>query len=349
MLTNVFSMLPEELARNILSRQPGIPAYRTKQLLFWLYKSFCGEPEKMTNLPEEYKAFLQSNYSFFLPAIESKLVSRDGAIKYRLKLEDGKLIESVLIPTEKKNTLCISTQVGCAHNCIFCSTGKMGFIRNLETQEIIGQVILAEKEQKDSGNNKLTNLVLMGMGEPLNNLQKVLEALKILQSNEGLSFSPRRITVSTCGIVPGIIALADSGVKTKLALSLNSAIQTKRNQLMPVSKQYNLIQLKQALLYYLRKTSFRVTLEYILIPEFNMNNEDLTALRKFTGDLSCKINFIPYNPGRGSRFRAPTETEIKNFMSKAQNLPQAITLRKSRGADIFGACGQLTDNNRGEI
>jgi len=221
----------------------------------------------------------------------------------------------------------------------------MGFIRNLETQEIIGQVILAAKEQKDSGNKKLSNLVLMGMGEPLNNLQKVLAALTILQSQEGLSFSPRRITVSTCGIVPGIIALADSGVKTKLALSLNSAIQTKRNQLMPVSKQYSLIQLKQALLYYLRKTSFRVTLEYILIPEFNMNSEDLRALRKFTGDLSCKINFIPYNPGRSSQFRAPTETEIKNFMSKAQNLPQAITLRKSRGSDIFGACGQLTDNN----
>ncbi len=348
MLTNIFSLMPEDLAKSIISRQPDLPEYRIKQVLSWLYKFYLNEPEKMTNLPEEFRAFLKTNYSFFLPEIESKLVSQDGAVKYRLLLEDGEIIESVLIPTEKKNTLCLSTQVGCARNCKFCATGKMGLIRNLETQEIIGQVIIASKELKNSGTAKLTNLVLMGMGEPMDNLKNVLMALQILQSNAGFSFSPRRITVSTCGVVPGIIALADSGIKAKLALSLISAIEAKRKQLMPVNNQYNLIQLKQALLYYLRKTSFRITIEYILIPNFNMDSEDLAALRKFTGDLSCKINFIPYNPGRNSPFRAPTETEIKDFMQRAQKLPQAITLRKSRGADIFGACGQLTKNNLGE-
>ncbi|HQP33060.1 MAG TPA: 23S rRNA (adenine(2503)-C(2))-methyltransferase RlmN [Candidatus Cloacimonas sp.] len=348
MLTNIFSLIPEDLAKSIMSRQPDLPGYRIRQVLSWLYKSYNNEPDKMTNLPEEFRSFLKTGYSFSLPEIESKLVSQDGAVKYRLRLEDGELIESVLIPTEKKNTLCLSTQVGCARNCRFCATGTMGFIRNLEIQEITGQVIIAGKELKNSREAKLTNLVLMGMGEPMDNLKNVLISLQILQSNAGFSFSPRRITISTCGVVPGIIALADSGIKAKLALSLISAIEAKRQQLMPVSNKYNLIQLKQALLYYLRKTSFRLTIEYILIPGFNMESEDLSALRKFTGDLSCKINFIPYNPGRNSRFRAPTETEIKDFMQKAQKLPQAITLRKSRGADIFGACGQLTKNNTGE-
>jgi 23S rRNA (adenine2503-C2)-methyltransferase len=187
----------------------------------------------------------------------------------------------------------------------------------------------------------------MGMGEPLDNLDNVLSALRILQSQEGLSFSPRRITVSTSGVVPGIIALADSGIKAKLALSLTSAIDSKRSKLMPVNKQYNLIELKQALLYYLRKSSYRITIEYILIPSFNMDDDDLKALSKYVGDLSCKINFIPYNPGKDSIFRAPTVKEINDFMYRAQSLPQAITLRKSRGADIFGACGQLNKNNLG--
>jgi 23S rRNA (adenine2503-C2)-methyltransferase len=347
MFTNIYSLMPEELANKIKIEQLGSPVYRTKQLLFWLYKSYINEPDKMSNLPAEFKTYLLNNYSFYLPETDSKLVSSDKAIKYLLKLEDNELIESVLIPTEKKNTLCISTQVGCGRNCQFCSTAKMGLIRNLYNYEIVGQVIYAARQLKSSDNKKLTNLVLMGMGEPLDNLDNVLSALRILQSQEGLSFSPRRITVSTSGVVPGIIALADSGIKAKLALSLTSAIDSKRSKLMPVNKQYNLIELKQALLYYLRKSSYRITIEYILIPSFNMDDDDLKALSKYVGDLSCKINFIPYNPGKDSIFRAPTVKEINDFMYRAQSLPQAITLRKSRGADIFGACGQLNKNNLG--
>ncbi|MEN6444808.1 MAG: 23S rRNA (adenine(2503)-C(2))-methyltransferase RlmN, partial [Candidatus Cloacimonas sp.] len=337
-----------DLAENIISLQPDIPVYRTKQILSWLYKSLINDPDAMTNLPQQIKLLLKDNYSFFLPEVDAMVVSKDRSIKYRLRLEDGELIESVLIPAAKKNTLCISTQVGCAHNCQFCSTGKMGFIRNLQSYEIVGQVINAASYLKNNGSSHLTNLVFMGMGEPMDNLENVLDALKMLQSNEGLSISPRHITISTCGVVPGIISLANSGIKVKLALSLNSAIESKRKELMPICKQYNLLELKQALLYYQRNSTYRVTIEYILFAGYNMGNEDLAALRKYIGDISCKINFIPFNVDGKSKFRAPTEAEITDFMQRAQILPQAITLRKSRGSDILGACGQLANSNQGD-
>ncbi|MDP2172642.1 MAG: 23S rRNA (adenine(2503)-C(2))-methyltransferase RlmN, partial [Candidatus Cloacimonadaceae bacterium] len=185
------------------------------------------------------------------------------------------------------------------------------------------------------------NLVLMGMGEPLDNLQNVLDAIKLIQHIQSLAFSPRRTTISTCGIVPGIIKLADSGIRTKLAVSLNSAIDAVRDQIMPINLKYPLAQLKNALLYYQQKSPFRITIEYILIPGVNMSSTDIKALRRFAGDLSCKINFIPYNPVPNLPFEAPGKAQIETFMTAAMSIPQAVTLRKSKGADIMGACGQL--------
>jgi len=343
MLTNLFSMLPSEIEQELLL---NFPKYRAPQLLAWMYKAFENDPAKMTNLPADFKAHLASNYSLALPRIEIVRKSADGAIKYLLKLSDGALIECVLIPERKKNTLCISTQVGCARGCSFCSTAKMKLTRNLEIHEIVGQIIVVGKElhTASSGEARFTNLVFMGMGEPFDNQDNVLKTLQIIQSEKSLAFSPRRITLSTCGVVPGIIAMADSGIKAKLAISLNSAIDEKRNTLMPINKRYTLAQLKQALLYYLRISKFRVTIEYILIPGINMDAEDIKALRKFVGDISCKVNFIPYNPGKNAAYQAPTPEQIEIFMHKAKSLPQAITLRKSRGADILGACGQLVIN-----
>lgn len=352
MLIPILGVHPSKLESIIAER---FPKYRVKQLLQWLYTHFTTDLKQMKNLPVDFKEYLQSTFSFDIPLVDSNVVSKDGSAKFRLKLKDGHIIESVLIPDAKKNTLCVSSQVGCSRKCSFCATGKMGLIRNLSVDEIVAQIVIAELECKLFANEsplnasirvtRVTNLVFMGMGEPLDNLDNVLEALRIIQSDATLAFSPRRTTVSTCGVVPGIISFADSGVRAKLAISLNSAIDEKRNSLMPINRKYPLHELKQASLYYLRKTNFRITYEYVLLPEHNMGKADLIALRKFVGDLSCKINFIPYNPGPGSTIGSPTSKQVDDFMQMAQSLPQAIMLRKSRGADVFGACGQLSNNN----
>lgn len=332
---NIFGLLPSEIKEQIA---PHFPAYRYKQLMHWLYGKYCFEPEMMSDLPKDFKAWLKESFSFSLPQVEEILKGSDGSSKYLLKLEDGKLIEMVLMPLDKKLTLCVSSQVGCRRKCSFCATGRMGLKRKLEVHEIVGQILLAAAESQP---RRLTNIVLMGMGEPLDNFDNVAKALQIIQAEESLSFSPRRTTLSTCGIADGIIRLADSGIKCKLAVSLNSAKADTRTQLMPINRRYPLPVLKAALIHYLSKSSFRVTFEYILIPEVNMGLSDIKALQKYVGDLSCKINFIPFNPVPQLPYRQPTEAEIESFMANAQLIKQAITLRRSRGTDISGACGQL--------
>ncbi len=355
-MLNLFSVLPTEL-ESILSGD--FPSYRNKQLTDWIYKHFEFNLEKMTNIPKDYKQNLTNHFSMFFPETCLELHSKDGSVKYRLKLQDDQQVETVLIPGGKKNTLCISSQVGCARKCSFCSTAKMGMIRNLSVDEIVTQILHGYKACRDHepvASNQIskaslphiTNLVFMGMGEPMDNIDNVLKALQIIQSSDTLAFSPRRTTVSTCGVVPGIVKLADSGVKTKLAISLNSAIDAKRDLMMPINKKYPLNELKQSMLYYLRKSSFRITIEYILIAGENMGKEDLNALRKFVGDIACKINFIPLNPGSSSGYTAPTTQQVEDFMLQAQSLPQAVTLRRSRGTDVFGACGQLRINQKPE-
>ncbi|MBW6513629.1 MAG: 23S rRNA (adenine(2503)-C(2))-methyltransferase RlmN [Candidatus Syntrophosphaera sp.] len=334
MLSSIHGIQPQDLIEFLGGY---FPAYRAKQLLKWLYSRFVFDPALMTDLPADFREFLLSSFDLSLPRIEDKPVSRDGSEKFRLSLQDGSQIEMVLMPEGRKLTLCLSTQVGCARACAFCATGSMKRKRNLAIHEIVQQILLASQNAPQP----ITNLVFMGMGEPLDNLDNVLEALKLIQSEDSLAFSPRRTTISTCGIVPGIHRLADSGIKAKLAVSLNAARGEVRDVLMPVNQKYPLPVLKKALLYYQKKSPFRITLEYILIPDVNMGYLDLKALRKFSGDLSCKINFIPYNEIPSLPYRSPTESEIESFMEEARSLPQAVTLRRSKGADISGACGQL--------
>ncbi|NLW18129.1 MAG: 23S rRNA (adenine(2503)-C(2))-methyltransferase RlmN [Candidatus Cloacimonetes bacterium] len=334
MLNSLYGVLPQDLESFFAK---DFPAYRVRQLLNWVYRKFVFDPNQMTDLDQGFKSALEAAFDLSMPQIAEKHLSRDGSTKYRLVLADGDQIEMVLMPEGKKRTLCVSSQVGCARACAFCATARMKRRRNLHSHEIIQQILLAAQE----ADAPLTNLVFMGMGEPLDNLDNVLDALSLIQHQGTLAFSPRRATVSTCGIVPGIRRLADSKVKVKLAVSLNSARNEVRDVLMPVNKLYPLSTLKQSLLYYQKKSSFRITLEYILIPGMNMAAEDLKALRKFSGDLSCKINFIPYNPVPGLPHQAPSEDEIQQFMEKARELPQAVMLRRSKGADIAGACGQL--------
>ncbi len=309
----------------------------------WLYPKSVNNLELMTDLPADFKQFIADNYSLALPSIKLQLTAKDGSTKLVLELSDKELIESVLMPEEKKNTLCISSQVGCAWGCTFCATGKLGSIRDLKVDEIIGQIILARQFLQE---NKLTNIVFMGMGEPLDNLENVIPAIKILQSDFGLQFSPRRMTVSTSGYVPKIYELAETGIKIKLAVSLNSAINEKRNEIMPINRTYNLTELKNAILSFRKTSPWRITLEYIMIPDFNMGAEDAKALIKFAGDISCKLNLISYNNIEGFSWKSPSLREALAFQDKLRQLPIAVTIRKSRGTEISAACGQLAAQNK---
>jgi 23S rRNA (adenine2503-C2)-methyltransferase len=334
MKKHVLEFLPGELKKCL----PDEKKYRVNQILNWIYNNHEIDFYKMSTLPQNLREELATKFENFLPEVIKVDISKDGTKKFLLSLIDDNKIEMVLIPNDKKNTLCISSQVGCARNCSFCATASLGLIRNLEVYEILSQVFLAIKELKE---NKLTNIVLMGMGEPLDNLQNVIKAVKILQDEQCFSFSPRRITISTCGIIPELKELADSGLKIKLAVSLNSAIQEKREQLMPACKKYPLTELKNALLDFRKKTAFRITFEYVMIKDFNVGKEDTKALLKFLGDISCKLNVIKWNEVPSMPFKSPSEGEVAEFILRMQKLSSAVTFRKSRGWDINAACGQL--------
>ncbi len=336
MKINILDLLPEEF--NCILEKTGEKPFRVKQILEWIYQKNAGHFSEMTSLSLKFRETLEKEFDFFLPEIIQTIDSQDGTKKFLLRLKDDNRIEMVFMPGEKKNTLCISSQVGCARNCAFCATATMGLKRNLTVHELIGQVLLATRTFPE---NKLTNLVLMGMGEPLDNYANVMKFVRIMQHEKGLSFSPRRMTLSTVGIIPGINKLAEESLKIKLAVSLNSCIDEKREKLMPITKQYNLKELKKTLITFRNKTAFRITFEYIMIKNFNMGKEDIKALKKFAGDLSCKINLIKWNPVKGLPWESPDEKEIEEFRKALESLSVAITLRQSRGSDISAACGQL--------
>jgi 23S rRNA (adenine2503-C2)-methyltransferase len=332
----IYSIYPDDLQEQII--KAGFKAFRFRQLIKWLYPRAINDLKDMTDLPADFKQFILENYSLELPTIYQSITAQDGSTKFVLKLADGEMIECVLMPEGDKNTLCVSSQVGCAFGCTFCATGKLGAIRDLTVDEIIGQIIIAKQFLKD---DKLTNIVFMGMGEPLDNLDNVIPAIRILQSDYGFQFSPRRMTISTCGYVPKILELAETGIRIKLAVSLNSAIDEKRDVLMPVNKMYSLSELKNAILSFRKSSPWRVTLEYIMIPDFNMGIEDAKALMRFLGDISCKLNLIAYNKVEGFAWRSPSLKEALAFQEKLRELPIAVTIRKSRGTEISAACGQL--------
>jgi len=336
MKIDLLDLYPAELERSLLAR--GEKKYRVKQLLNWIYKLHVTDYSLMTNISAQLKTYLNEEFSYFIPEILNKRISQDGSSKYLLELQDGNRIEMVLIPRENKTTLCVSSQVGCARDCLFCATAKIGLIRNLQVNEIVSQVLVALKQLSE---RKLTNIVFMGMGEPLDNYENVIKAIRILQHEDAFKFSPRRITLSTSGIIPGIKDLADSGLKVKLAISLNAAIQEKREKLMPVTNQYSLPDLKKTLQEFRKKTPYRITFEYVLIKDFNTSKEDRKALIKFLGDISCKLNLIAWNKVDDLPYETPDEEEVDAFVRDLNKLGSAVTFRTSRGADINAACGQL--------
>ncbi len=318
----------------------GEKPYRAQQLADWIYKKRATDFSVMTNIRKELRAELALHAEIRYPRIiEERHSQLDHTIKLLLGLGDGELIETVIMQDNERNTICISSQVGCSLGCSFCATGELGFRRNLNCGEILSQVLLAQNYLTHQ--KKRLNIVLMGMGEPLLNLDQVIPALRLLTLDEGLGLGKKRITLSTAGIPAGIRELADADLGVKLALSLNASDNIKRMALMPVNRRYPLEDVLEGLHYYQLNNRHRITFEYILIPGINNHPGDAEATLRLLRRFSYKINLIPYNPSVSLPYRSPTEDEIVSFSRLLMRGHGAVTIRRSRGADIMAACGQL--------
>ena len=322
-----------------LMKELGQPSFRAQQLTEWLYQRHANSYDEMTNLPTALRTALSERFPLRMPEIVNRQVSRDGTRKYLIEFDDGIRVETVAIPSRggDRLTVCFSTQAGCAIGCAFCATGREGFARNLTPGEIVDQVLIA---QDDMG-KRVTNVVGMGQGEPFLNYDNTMAALRILNNKKGLEIGARHISVSTCGILPGIERFSEEPEQFTLAVSLHAARQGVRDLLMPNVARFKLGNLKSALQEYIAKTNRRVTLEYIMIDGVNDADEDLKALQKFCANLLCHVNLIPINAIEGSVFQ-PSELEtINRWLNAIQKKGTEATLRDSRGSDIDGACGQL--------
>lgn len=315
----------------------GYPAYRVRQLMRWIYQERETDFEQMTDLPLELRHQLKKVADLKPLRIRQKRKSKDGTLKFLLEATDGARIETVLIPAEEEQraTVCISTQVGCAMGCAICATGKMGFSRNLTCGEIIEQLLMAERYAK----GPVTNVVFMGMGEPLANYETVLDAIYAMTDPDRLAMGSRRITVSTCGLVPQIRRLADEGLQIGLAISLHAPDDELRNRLVPINRKYPLDQLVKAAAYYADKTKRRVTFEYALIEGVNDQRHHATRLVQLVRGLLCHVNLIPVNPVDG--FCRPSDAVVTAFQEVVRRSGIPVTVRRERGGDILAACGQL--------
>lgn len=323
----------------------GLPAFRAKQLFSWLYRPGIDSFEQMTDLSKDLRATLAQKciISSLTPA--TKETSNDGTVKYGFILDDGMMIESVLIPEETRNTLCVSSQVGCAMGCRFCLTGTMGFKRNLRPAEIVNQVMAAMSDMSANNKGRLTNLVFMGMGEPLANFENLIDSLEILMDQRGLDFSSRKITVSTCGLIPRLKELGER-VGVNLAVSLHSADNDTRSRLMPVNDTYGVDELLAACRHdFPLAKRRRIMFEYTLFEGINDSPAAARELAKKLHGIRCKINLLSYNPCESLPYRSPGRKQIEAFQKILQDAGYSAFIRTSRGADISAACGQLAKKN----
>lgn len=324
----------------------GEKGFRAKQVYEWLWvKSVC-DFSQMNNLNKELRQFLEENFVINCVKIDSIQKSSDKTIKSALRLYDNNIVESVLIPTSSRMTACVSSQVGCSLTCTFCATGKLERLRNLDAGEIYDQVVITRNQAMENYKTPLTNIVFMGMGEPLLNYSNVLKAIDHICSPEGLNMSPSRITLSTAGIAKMIMKLGDDNVKFNLALSLHAANDEKRNKIMPINEQNSLQVLAEALQYYYEKTNNRVTYEYIIFKDFNDSYKDAEELAAFCEVVPAKVNIIEYNPIDGGEFTMTTETRLNAFVKVLEKKGVIVNVRRSRGKDIDAACGQLANKNK---
>jgi 23S rRNA (adenine2503-C2)-methyltransferase len=322
-------------------REKNEKPFRAKQVFDWIWKKTCRSFDEMTNLSMENRQLLEEHFCFPVLQEEKELRDLDGTLKSTFRLPDGTLVESVLIPADNRTTACISSQAGCALACRFCATGILGFRRNLTFTEIFDQVVLLNRQSKKYFGKPLSNIVYMGMGEPLMNYDEVLKSIEKIISEESLGMSPQRITVSSVGIPAMIRKMADDKVRFHFALSLHAATNAKRDQIIPINKKYPIQELTEALKYYHAKTGKRFTIEYILFKDFNDGLEDAKALALFCKSFPVKINLIAYNPMEKSRFSQSTPEKTRAFREFLENKNMVINERKSRGKNIDAACGQL--------
>lgn len=321
----------------------GDKAFRAKQVYEWLWKKSARTFDEMTNLSKATRELLNTHFVINAVQVDDMQISRDRTIKNAFKLYDNKIVEGVLIPSTTRMTACISSQVGCSLTCKFCATGRLERLRNLNADEIYDQVVLIKNQAEEKYNEHLTNIVYMGMGEPLLNYKNVLDSVEKITSPEGLNMSPSRITVSTAGVAKMIKKLGDDEVKFNLALSLHAANDAKRNIIMPINESNTLEALAEALKYFYEKTETRVTYEYIAFKDFNDSIDDAKDLAKFCKHIPCKVNIIEYNSIDDGEFQQTTPERLKAFADYLESKNIIVNIRRSRGKDIDAACGQLAN------
>ncbi len=326
----------------------GEKKFRAKQVYEWIWQKQAQSIDGMTNLSKELRARLKEDFSLPALTIDTTQYSEDGTVKTRFRTHDGHLVEGVLIPTATRFTACVSSQIGCSLSCKFCATGYMEKKRNLDFDEIYDEVVLLNQLCEKTHGKKLSNIVFMGMGEPLLNYKNVLRSIERITSPDGLGMSPRRITVSTAGVAKMIRQLGDDNVKFKLALSLHAANDRKRHDIMPINDTNNIASLVEALNYFYKQTKNEITFEYILFKNFNDSLKDADDLIKLYRQVPADlVNLIEYNPIDRAKFEKPDEEKVEAFMEYLSKNRVNVRLRRSRGKDIDAACGQLANKGEG--
>ncbi|MFH1783268.1 MAG: 23S rRNA (adenine(2503)-C(2))-methyltransferase RlmN [Candidatus Omnitrophota bacterium] len=336
---DILSSTPEELRHEF--KHLSIPSYRADQVFQWIYKKNVSGFNDMANLPSSLREKLSKKYYFQPIKIKDRLESNDGTKKFLFELSDKKVIETVLIHSYKRDTICLSTQVGCKFGCNFCASGMKGFVRDLSPTEIVSQILYILKHT----NKKIDNYVFMGMGEPLDNYDNLERAITIMNSSWGLEIGARRMTVSTCGIIPGIDRLKDLNIQVNLSISLHAANNKLRDSLVPINNTYPIEELIKSCRGFMKKKGRIITLEYILIKDKNDSEKDIKELSKIAKTLNAKVNLIPYSFVEGYKLTSPTRKDVENFESALTRKRISVTVRRSKGGDIQAACGQLAMRN----
>lgn len=336
--------LTKEQLRNFFVAN-GDKAFRGNQVYEWLWQKRAHTFEDMTNVSKETRAMLEANFVINHIKVDTLQRSEDGTVKNAVRLHDDLIVESVLIPTETRTTACVSSQVGCSLDCNFCATARLKRMRNLEPGEIYDQVAAIDNESRLYYDRPLSNIVFMGMGEPLMNYSNVMKAIDMITSTEGLGMSPKRITVSTSGIPKMIKKMADDEVKFKLAVSLHSAVEEIRNEIMPFTKNFPLTDLRESLEYWYRKTKSKITYEYVVWKGINDDKKSIDALVKFCKYVPCKVNLIEYNPIDDGMFQQASEEATNAYITALAKSNIVAKVRRSRGKDIDAACGQLANKS----
>ena len=330
---------------NNFIQKNNFPSYRSNQIFNWINKSTLRSFDDMTNIPKSLVKLLKENFVINITSILSKQVSNDSTIKFAIKLHDNLVVESVLIPSGNRVTACVSSQVGCSLDCGFCATSKLLRMRNLHSYEIFDQIMILNSQSLKNYSLPISNIVFMGMGEPLLNYKNVIESIKLITSEDGIKISNKKITLSTSGISKMIIKMSDDNIKFNLAVSLHSAVEETRNMIMPFSKSFPLDKLINSLDYWYKKTKRKVTFEYLIWKGINDDLEHIEALVKICKRIPSKVNLIEYNSIDSPTFKKADDFWVDNYLKILKKNKIPVSVRRSRGKDINAACGQLANKH----